>query len=90
MVTNMSLTKDIVEDKILAPVEKVGRPRIFLFDWKRIFFILLGIGVFTGIYFSPPWAAAIDPLGVSFELSRQAKGALAVFGLAAVWWVLND
>jgi sodium-dependent dicarboxylate transporter 2/3/5 len=89
MVTQMSLTKDIVEDKILKPAEKVARPRIFQFDWKRVFFILLGLGVFTGIYFSPPWAAAIDPLGVSFELSRQAKGALAVFGLAAIWWVFE-
>ncbi|TKB07073.1 SLC13/DASS family transporter [Desulforhopalus sp. IMCC35007] len=85
----MSLTKDIVENKILKPAESVARPRIFLFDWKRVFFILLGLGVFTGIYFSPPWAAAIDPLGVSFELSRQAKGALAVFGLAAIWWVFE-
>ena len=34
MVTQMSLTKDIVEDKILKPAEKVARPRIFLFDWN--------------------------------------------------------
>ena len=58
-------------------------------DWKRIFFILLGIGFFLGVYYSPPWPAAIDPLGASFELSTQAKGALAVFALAAVWWVFE-
>ncbi len=58
-------------------------------DWKRMFFILLGIVVFLLVYYSPPWKAAIDPLGVSFELSREAKGALAVFGLAAIWWVFE-
>ncbi|MGA7278791.1 MAG: SLC13 family permease [Desulfocapsaceae bacterium] len=58
-------------------------------DWKRLFFTLLGIFVFLIIYYSPPWKAAIDPLGVSFELSREAKGALALFGLAAVWWVFE-
>ncbi len=89
MVSIMSLTKDIVEDSDLTDVQKRGQQKAFQFDWKRIFFILLGIGLFLGIYFSPPWAAAIDPLGVSFELSRQAKGALAVFGLAAVWWVFE-
>ncbi|MFT5701779.1 MAG: sodium-dependent dicarboxylate transporter 2/3/5 [Desulforhopalus sp.] len=89
MVNTMSLTKDIAEHTNLTHVQKVSPKRKFLFDWKRIFFILLGIGIFSGIYFSPPWAAAIDPLGVSFELSRQAKGALAVFGLAAVWWVFE-
>ena len=58
-------------------------------DWKRIFFTLLGIFVFLAIYYSPPWKAAIDPFGVSFELSHEAKGALALFGLAAVWWVFE-
>ncbi|PIE63475.1 MAG: transporter, partial [Desulfobacterales bacterium] len=58
-------------------------------DWRRTFFILLGIGLFLVVYYSPPWSAAIDPLGVEFELSQQAKGALAVFCLAAVWWVFE-
>ena len=58
-------------------------------DWKRVFFTLLGIFVFLAIYYSPPWKAAIDPFGVSFELSQEAKGALALFGLAAVWWVFE-
>ena len=90
----MSITKDTVENSGLAEADKIGQQEIdhgkkSHFDWKRIFFILLGIGLFIGVYFSPPWAAAIDPLGVSFELSRQAKGALAVFCLAAVWWVFE-
>jgi len=85
----MSMTKDIAESPVLAEAKKLGGSKTFQFNWKRFFFILLGIGLFLGVYFSPPWAAAIDPLGVSFELNRQAKGALAVFCLAAVWWVFE-
>jgi hypothetical protein len=85
----MSITKDLVQESSLAKVKDIGRGQGFQFDWKRIFFILLGIGLFLGVYYSPPWDAAIDPLGVSFELSKQAKGALAVFCLAAVWWVFE-
>jgi sodium-dependent dicarboxylate transporter 2/3/5 len=73
----------------LAEATEKGQQRKFQVDWKRIFFVVFGIGLFIGVYFSPPWAAAIDPLGVSFELSRQAKGALAVFCLAAVWWIFE-
>ncbi|WP_051305691.1 SLC13 family permease [Desulfogranum mediterraneum] len=51
--------------------------------------MLLGIGVFTLVYYCPPWPDAIDPMGQHFELSREAKGALAVFGLAAIWWVFE-
>ena len=85
----MSLTKDIVENPGQVEADQPGQQKPLKVDWKRIFFILLGIGLFTGVYFSPPWPAAIDPLGVSFELSRQGKGALAVFLLAAVWWVFE-
>ena len=89
VVNIMSISKDVAENTGLAGVNKLGQRTPVRIDWKRIFFILLGIGLFLGIYYSPPWAAAIDPLGVSFELSREAKGALAVFGLAAVWWVFE-
>ena len=58
-------------------------------DYKRVFFMLLGIALFAGIYWSPPWPDAIDPLGKHFELSKEAKGALAVFALAATWWVFE-
>ncbi len=85
----MSIIKDIAQDSSLVDIKEVGRRRGLQIDWKRIFFILLGIGLFLGVYYSPPWQAAIDPLGVSFELSKQAKGALAVFCLAAVWWVFE-
>ncbi len=58
-------------------------------DWKRWFFILLGIGLFLFVYYCPPLPDAIDPMGEHFTLSRQAKGAIAVFLLAAVWWVFE-
>ncbi len=57
------------------------------FSIKRLSFILLGIGLFLFVYYCPPLPDAIDPMGKNFELSQQAKGALAVFLLAAVWWV---
>ncbi|MFW6323805.1 MAG: SLC13 family permease [Desulfovibrionales bacterium] len=58
-------------------------------DIKRIVFILLGISLFTIVYISPPWPDAVDPLGERFPLSREAKGAIAVFLLAGIWWVFE-
>lgn len=58
-------------------------------DYKRFFFMFLGIVLFSIVYWSPPWPDAIDPLGANFELSREAKGALAIFALAATWWVFE-
>jgi sodium-dependent dicarboxylate transporter 2/3/5 len=58
-------------------------------DWKRIFFISLGLTLFFGVYLSPPWPDAIDPMGEAFELSSQGKAALGLFLLAAVWWVFE-
>ena len=58
-------------------------------DWKRLFFMLLGIVLFLVIYYSPPWPDAIDPFGEHFVLSKEAKGALAVFALAGTWWVFE-
>ena len=63
-----------------------GREQV---DWKRLFFIFLGIGLFAAIHFSPPWPDAIDPSGEHFALSREGKGALAIFMLAGVWWVFE-
>ncbi|MFH1998433.1 MAG: SLC13 family permease, partial [Planctomycetota bacterium] len=58
-------------------------------DFKRLFFIFLGLSIFTGVYFSPPWVDAVDPMGKHFELSREGKGALAIFLLAGLWWVFE-
>jgi sodium-dependent dicarboxylate transporter 2/3/5 len=58
-------------------------------DWKRVFFILLGLGLFFWIYYMPDWNDAVDPAGKTFKLSQQGKGAIALFLLAGVWWVFE-
>jgi sodium-dependent dicarboxylate transporter 2/3/5 len=58
-------------------------------NWKRIIFLFLGIILFVTIYYSPPWPDAVDPMGQHFTLSREGKGALAVFMLAGTWWVFE-
>jgi len=58
-------------------------------DWKRIGFILLGVVLFAIIYLSPPWPDAVDPMGEHYVLTKEAKGALAVFALAGIWWVFE-
>ncbi len=59
------------------------------FDWKRYMFITLGVLLFILVYYTPPWPDAIDPKGEHFILSREGKGALAVFALAGTWWVFE-
>ncbi|ABB37127.1 sodium/sulphate symporter [Oleidesulfovibrio alaskensis G20] len=59
------------------------------FDWKRLCFMLLGVTAFLVIYYSPAWPDAVDPLGERFPLSKEAKGALAVFMFAGLWWVFE-
>ncbi|MCD4721999.1 MAG: SLC13 family permease [Desulfobacula sp.] len=59
------------------------------FDWKRIVFLLIGLTLFFVVNFSPPWPDAIDPTGKHFVLSKEAKGALAVFLLGGTWWVFE-
>jgi len=58
-------------------------------DWKRTFFILLGVTLFAVVYFMPAWPDAVDPAGKHFSLSREGKGAIAVFLLAGTWWVFE-
>ena len=31
-------------------------------DWRRLFFLLLGVGLFFAVYLSPSWPAAIEQL----------------------------
>jgi sodium-dependent dicarboxylate transporter 2/3/5 len=52
-------------------------------------FLFLGIVLFAVVYWSPIWPDAIDPMGKHFPLSREAKGAIAVFLLAGTWWVFE-
>ncbi|MBU0909138.1 MAG: anion permease, partial [Proteobacteria bacterium] len=73
-----------------AKSEKMGLPtKKEPFDWKRLMFMSIGVILFVVVYYCPPWPDAIDPLGKSFALSREAKGALAVFCLAGTWWVFE-
>jgi sodium-dependent dicarboxylate transporter 2/3/5 len=58
-------------------------------NWKKLIFLFLGITLFSVAYYSAPWPDAIDPLGKHFELTREGKGALAVFLLAGTWWVFE-
>ncbi len=58
-------------------------------DWKRLFFISLGLALFCAVYFSPPLSDAVDPKGEHFALTREGKAALALFLLAATWWVFE-
>ncbi len=56
-------------------------------DWKRAAFILLGMALFAAVYYAPTPPPAIDPQGQAFTLTREGKAALALFFLAATWWV---
>ena len=58
-------------------------------NWSRLIFLLLGVALFCVAYFSPAWPDAIDPMGKHFALSREGKGALAIFLLAGTWWVFE-
>jgi sodium-dependent dicarboxylate transporter 2/3/5 len=58
-------------------------------QWRRIIFILIGVFLFTIVHSSSPWPDAVDPMGQHFPLSKEGKGALAVFLLAGTWWVFE-
>jgi len=58
-------------------------------NWTKIIFLFVGVFLFIIVYMSPSWPDAIDPMGKHFALSKEAKGALAVFLLAGTWWVFE-
>jgi sodium-dependent dicarboxylate transporter 2/3/5 len=58
-------------------------------NWRKIIFLSVGILLFSIVYLAPAWPDAIDPMGEHFPLSREAKGALAIFLLAGTWWVFE-
>jgi len=58
-------------------------------NWTRWILMFVGIFLFVVVYFSPPWPDAVDPMGKHFQLSREGKGALAVFLIAGTWWVFE-
>ncbi len=67
---------------LVAPVERK-------IDWKRTFFILLGLGLFLWIYYMPAWPDAVDPVGKHFPLPKEGKAAIGLFLLAGIWWVFE-
>jgi len=58
-------------------------------DPRKTLILLLGLAVFLGVYFSPPWAVAIDPSGKQFVLSHEGKAAIGLFLMAGIWWVFE-
>jgi sodium-dependent dicarboxylate transporter 2/3/5 len=80
----------------ITPREAIGIPqvsyltRIFRgIDWKRLFFMALGVALFLLVYASPPWPDAVDPLGKHFPLTREGKAAIGLFFLTATWWIFE-
>lgn len=59
------------------------------FEWKRYLLLLVGIALFAVTFYSSPWPDAVDPMGKHFPLSKEGKGAIAVFLLAGTWWVFE-
>lgn len=66
------------------PTFEITKPAV---NYKRIVFIALGLILFSIVYGSPPWPEAVDPEGKAFGLTVAGKGAIAVFLLAATWWI---
>ncbi len=58
-------------------------------NWRKLIYLMTGVVLFVVVYYSPPWPNAVDPAGKHFVLSREGKGALAVFLLAGTWWVFE-
>ena len=56
---------------------------------RKFLFLAIGILLFIIVYYAPPWADAVDPAGKSFALTREGKGALAIFLLAGTWWIFE-
>jgi solute carrier family 13 (sodium-dependent dicarboxylate transporter), member 2/3/5 len=73
---------EMPEEIFLAPPKKV-------IDWKRIFFILLGLGIFFLFYMIPTFPDAVDPAGKVFKLPWTGKMALGLFLMAGIWWVFE-
>jgi solute carrier family 13 (sodium-dependent dicarboxylate transporter), member 2/3/5 len=73
---------EMPEEIILAPEKKA-------IDWKRIFFILLGLGIFFLFYAIPSLPDAVDPGGKVFHLPWEGKMAIGLFLMAGVWWIFE-
>ena len=58
-------------------------------DPRKTCIAAFAITIFLFVYFSPQWLDAVDPAGQHFVLSREGKGALAIFLLAGLFWVFE-
>lgn len=78
------------EALFMTTSDAVSKPA---FNWKRWLFIGIGVVLFILVYYSPPWPDAVDPAGKHFVLSQDhnhnAKGAIALFLLAGIFWVFE-
>ena len=82
--------KSAGSDKSSSTPKAIGLARaVQHVDKRRLFFIILGLALFSIVYFSPAWPDAVDPKGEHFILSREGKAAIGLFLLAATWWVFE-
>ena len=58
-------------------------------NWTKFTFCFVGLFLFFLFYLMPSLPDAVDPQGKHFALSQQGKSALALFFLAAIWWVFE-
>jgi sodium-dependent dicarboxylate transporter 2/3/5 len=71
------------------PEEIILAPKKVAVDWKRVIFILLGLGIFGLFYLIPSLPDAMDPGGKVFKLPWAGKMAIGLFLMAGIWWVFE-
>ncbi|PIU54074.1 MAG: transporter [Deltaproteobacteria bacterium CG07_land_8_20_14_0_80_60_11] len=71
------------------PEEIKLAPKKVAIDYKRIIFILLGLGIFILFYLIPGLPDAVDPGGKVFKLPWAGKMAIGLFLMAGIWWVFE-
>ncbi len=82
--------ENVTETKTAAKSRSVyKKKRKSKIDKKRITFILLGLVLFTIVYFAPQAPSVTDPTGKEIFLDHNGKASLALFLLAATWWVFE-
>ena len=71
------------------PEEIMLAPKKVAIDWKRLFFIVLGLAIFGLFYLIPSLPDAVDPGGKVFQLPWAGKMAIGLFLMAGVWWIFE-
>ena len=83
-----SFPADMPSPDLTGTLQTGGRPLSRKpLEWQRPFFIFLGIGLFLLVWLSPSWSPVVDPEGRVIPLSATGQAALALFLLAATWWM---